>query len=332
MSKVLSQQEIDTLLSALSSGEIAAEDLKPESEERIVKPYDFRRPNKFSKEQITTLSTIYENYSRIVSNYLSSLVRSTVKMKGVSIEQVTYEEFIRSIPNPTLLLNFKMPPLGGILLLEINPQFAFQIIELLCGGGKPARQMAVRELSDIELSIIQDMLKQVLNSMKEAWRDVIEVNPVLESLESNPQLNQTMSPTEPVALMTFVAEVSGIQSFVNLCIPYLSIEKIVDKLDMQYWFQKENMQESKEYASVLKYRILSAKVNLSVLMGRAQISVEDFLTMSEGDVLPLDQFTNEPMYMYIEDKLHFKVQPGLYKGKLAVQVVEIVEKDVDSDE
>ncbi|HHU49981.1 MAG TPA: hypothetical protein GXZ37_09740 [Clostridiales bacterium] len=129
MSNVLSQQEIDALLSALSSGEIEVQNVAIDNEEQKVKPYDFKRPNKFSKEQLSALEFIYENYSRIVSNQLSSQVRANIKMKLVSIEQVTYEEFTRSIPNPTLLLNFKMPPLGGILLLEINSQFAFQIIE-----------------------------------------------------------------------------------------------------------------------------------------------------------------------------------------------------------
>lgn len=329
MAKVLSQQEIDALLSALSSGEIAAEEM--EEEEQKIKPYDFKRPNKFSKEQISALEMIYENYSRIVSNFLSSQLRSNIKMKQVSIEQVTYEEFTRSIPNPTLLLNFKMPPLGGILLLEINPQFAFQIIELLC-GGKAKKQVPVRELTDIEKSMIRDMLDYFIDSMKEAWRDVTEVDPALESLESNPQLNQTMSPTEPVALITFVIEVAEVQSFVNLCIPYLSIEKIVDKLEIQYWFQNENAQDSMEYSSIIKERILSTKVDLSILMGNANITVEDFMSMSVGDVLPLDKLTEDTLEMYVEDQMRFFVQPGIYKGKLSVQVVDIAEKDVDFNE
>ena len=331
MAKVLSQQEIDTLLSALSSGEIAAEDVQRESEQQKVRPYDFRRPNKFSKEQISTLELIYENYARIVSNYLSSQVRSNIKMKEVSIEQVTYEEFIRSIPNPTLLLNFRMPPLGGSLLLEINPQFAFQLIELLC-GGKAGTQVETRELTDIEKSIIQGMLGGFIESMKGAWQDVVEVEPSLESVESNPQLNQTMSPTESVALATFVIDVAEVQSYANLCIPYLSIEKISDKLEVQYWFQSNNSGENTEYAKVIQGKLMPSRVDLTILMGNTNITVEEFMNLSQGDVLPLDKPTNESLEMYVEDKMHFRVQPGLYKGKLAVQVTDIVEKDVDRDE
>jgi len=331
VSKVLSQDEIDALLSALSSGEIDVEDLEAEAEEHKVKPYDFTRPNKFSKEQLSALEFIYENYSRIVSNYLSSSTRANIKMHQVSIEQVTYEEFIRSIPNPTLLLNFTMPPLGSILLLEINLKFALQVVELLC-GGKPQKQMPVRELTDIELSIIQDILDHFISLMREAWQDVVEVSPVFEALQTNPQLNQTMSPSESVALITFVIEIGDTQSFANLCIPYMSIEKIIDKLDMQYWFKNQNLQNNLEYTSVIKEKLLSTEVELSIFMGSTKITVEDFMSMSVGDVVQLDRKTTDSLEMYVEDQLRFLVQPGIYKGKLAVQIVDFAEKDVQDDE
>ncbi len=331
MNKVLSQQEIDTLLSALSSGELAVEDVQRESEDHKAKPYDFRRPNKFSKEHISTIELIHENYARIMSNYLSSQLRSNISMKQVSIDQVTYEEFIRSIPNPTLLINFKMPPLTGGLLLEINLQFAFQIIELLC-GGKAGNPVNIRELTDIEQNIIRDILHSFIEYMKMAWQDVIEVEPSLESVKSNPQLNQAMSPTEPVALVTFTMEVAGIHSFANLCIPYISVEKIVDKLGVQYWFQNDNQGNIEEYEAAIREKIMSSKIDLSIVMGSANITIEDFMALSKGDVIQLDKPTDEALDMYVEDKLHFLVQPGIYKGKLSVQVVDIVEKDVDFDE
>ena len=140
------------------------------------------------------------------------------------------------------------------MLLEINSQFALQLVELLC-GGKPKRLLPVRELTDIEISIIQNMLNFFVNSMKEAWQDVVEVSPSLESLQTNPQLNQTMSPTESVALITFVLEVADMQSFANLCIPYMSIEKVVDKLDMQYWFKTHSYQDNLEYTTAIKEKL-----------------------------------------------------------------------------
>jgi flagellar motor switch protein FliM len=329
--EVLSQNEIDALLTALSSGEIVAEDIEKEKEQHKVKQYDFRRPNKFSKEQINTLKIIHDNYSRIISNFLSAKVRYNIQMKVAAIEQVTYEEFIHSIPNPTLLSIFKMPPFNGTLLLEINPQFGFQIIDLLC-GGKVEISPKIRELTDIEKSIIIDILEGFINNMKLAWEDIIEVTPSFEALESNPQLNQTMSPNEPVALITFTIDVGETQSFVNLCIPYLSIDKIADMLYMQYWFQNDSLVQDVEYRRIIEEKISSSKVNLSVLLGKTNITIGDFMGLSKGDVLQLDKLVKDSLKMYVEDQMHFYVQPGIYKNKLSVQVVDIVEKDVELDE
>src|SRR5690606_1057089 len=132
----------------------------------------------------------------------------------------------------------------------------------------------------------------------------------------NPQLNQTMSPTESVALITFIIEVAEVQSFANLCIPYLSIEKITDRLEIQYWFNQDNSQSNTEYTEVIREKILSSEVDLTILMGDTNITVEEFISLSEGDVLPLDKLTSDPLEMYVEDKMNFLVQPGLYKGKL----------------
>ena len=331
MGDVLSQQEIDALLSALSSGEIAAEDIEKEKEQQRVKPYDFRRPNKFSKEQINTLEMIYDNYSRIISNYLSAQVRSNIHVNVASIEQMTYEEFIRSIPNPTLLTIFKMPPFSGSLILELNPQFGFQIIDLLCGGTAIITNR-VRELTDIEKIIIKDVLDNMIGSMKMAWEDIMEVQPSFESLESNPQLNQTMSPTEPVALITFTTEVAEEQSFINLCIPYLAIEKIIDKLYFQYWFENDGKDQNGEYKKAIEEKVSNSKVDIKVILGKTHITVQDFIELTQGDVLQLEGLATDQLKMYVEDKMHFLVQPGIYKDKLSVQVVDIVEKDVEEDE
>lgn len=135
MAEILSQGEIDALLSALSSGEITPDEVPKEEEKQKVKPYDFKRPQKFSKDHIRTLELIHDNYARIISNYLTAQVRSNVKVKIESVQQITYEEFIHSVPNPTILTIFKMPPLNGSILFETNPQFVFQMIDVLLGGN-----------------------------------------------------------------------------------------------------------------------------------------------------------------------------------------------------
>jgi len=331
MAEVLSQGEIDALLSALSSGELTPDQLPKEEEKQKVKLYDFKSPQKFSKDHLRTLELIHDNYSRIISNYLTAQVRTNVKVKIESVQQITYEEFIHSVSNPTILTIFKMPPLNGSILFETNPQFVFQVIDVLLGGSGGGKYKA-REFTDIDKNIIRQVNKGLISSMKLAWEEILSVEPEIESIETNPALNQTMAPNEPVALVTFSVDMGRNSTFVNICIPYLSIEKVLDKLVVQYWFQdsdKGALEESKEQ---LKQRIQFAPLNMTAVLGTSSITVGDFLKLDEGDVLTLSNKVNDHMKLYVEDKPIFYVQPGTLRKNVGVQVLDIIDKEVDDYE
>lgn len=331
MAEVLSQSEIDALLSALSSGELKPEELPKEEEKQRIKPYDFRSPQKFSKEHIRTLELIYDNYARIISNYLTAQVRSNVKVKIESIEQVTYEEFIHSVSNPTILTIFKMPPLNGSILFETNPQFVFQIIDVLLGGTGTGKYK-MREFTDIDKNIIRHVNKGLIGNMKLAWEDVMGVEPEIEGIETNPALNQTMAPTEPVALVTFSVEMNKSNTFINICIPYLSIEKVLDKLVVQYWFQESDEELLKESRDKIKNRLNVVKVSVTSVLGKTNITVDDFLKLSVGDVISLDEKSSSPVKLLVEDKSYFYGKPGLIGKNLGIQVLDIIDKDVENYE
>jgi flagellar motor switch protein FliM len=331
MAEVLSQGEIDALLSALSSGELRPEELPKEDEKQKIKPYDFRSPQKFSKEHIRTLELIHDNYARIISNYLTAQVRSTVKVKIESVEQITYEEFIHSVPNPTILTVFKMPPLNGSILFETNPQFVFQIIDVLLGGNGGGKYK-MREFTDIDKNIIRHVNKGLIGNMKLAWEDVMSVEPEIEGLETNPALNQTMAPTEPVALITFSVEMNKSNTFINICIPYLSIEKVLDKLIVQYWFQENNEELLNESREKLKTRLNVVKVSLTSILGSTNITVDDFLKLTIGDVITLDNKSSSPIKLLVEDKTYYHTQPGTVGKNLGIQILDIIDKDVESYE
>lgn len=331
MAEVLSQSEIDSLLSALSSGELKPEELPKEEEKQKVKAYDFKSPQKFSKDHIRTLELIHDNYARIISNYLTAQMRTNVKIKIESIEQITYEEFIHSIPNPTILTIFKMPPLSGSILFETNPQFVFQIIDILLGGAGGGKYKA-REFTDIDKNIIRHINKGLISNMKLAWEDVMEVEPEIEALETNPALNQTMAPTEPVALITFSVDMNKSNTFINVCIPYLSIEKVLDKLVVQYWFQENNEELLKESREKLKNRLNIVKVSLSAILGKTNITINDFLRLSVGDVITLDNKSSSPVKLLIEDKPYYHCRPGIIGKNLGIQILDIIDKDVENYE
>lgn len=331
MAEVLSQSEIDSLLSALSSGEIEPDQLPGEEEKHKIKLYDFRSPQKFSKDHLRTLELIHDNYARIISSYLSAQLRSNIKVKFESIEQITYEEFIHSIPNPTILTIFKMPPLSGSILFETNPQFSFQIIDILL-GGTGNRKFKFKEFSDIDKNIIKNVNGGIISNLKLAWEDVLEVEPEIEALETNPALNQTLAPNEPVALITFSVEMGNNTSFINVCIPYLSIEKVLDKLVVQYWFRENDEDIVNESRNKLKERLNIVSVPMTGVLGNTNITVNEFLQLTEGDVITLDNSSNSPVKVFVEESLCYSGKPGIIGKNRGIQILDIIDKDVENYE
>ncbi|EES91522.1 flagellar motor switch protein FliM [Clostridium botulinum] len=331
MADVLTQGEIDTLLSALNSGELNPDELEKEEEKQKIKPYDFRSPQKFSKDHIRTLELIHDNFARIISNYLTAQVRTNVKIKIETVQQITYEEFIHSVPNPTILTIFKMPPLSGSILFETNPQFAYKVIDVLL-GGPGVGQYKTREFTDIDKNIIKQINKGLIANLKLAWEDVIQVEPEIEGLETNPALNQTLAPNEPVALITFSVEMGGNSTFINICIPYLSIEKVLDKLVVQYWFRENDTDTLEQSKEKLRKRMNIVELPMTAVLGSTKLTVGEFLTLSVGDVVTLDNLTSSPVKMMVGDKPYLLGKPGIIGKNRGVQILDIIDKDVENYE
>ena len=331
MAEVLSQGEIDSLLSALSSGEIEADQIENEEDKHKVKLYDFKSPQKFSKDHLRTLELIHDNYGRLISSYLTAQLRNNVKVKIESIQQITYDEFIHSIPNPTILTIFKMPPLSGSILFETNPQFAFQVIDILL-GGQGSRMVKLKEFSDIDKNILRKVNEGLISNLKLAWEDVLNVEPEIEALETNPALNQTLAPNEPVALITFSVEMRNNSTFINMCIPYLSIEKVLDKLVVQYWFRENDEEIVNESRNRLKDRLNVVQVPMTGVLGSTNITVNEFLQLSEGDVITLDNLSDSKVSLFVEDSLCYSGKPGIIGKNRGIEIIDIIDKDVGNYE
>jgi flagellar motor switch protein FliM len=331
MPEVLSQNEIDALLSALSSGDIEPDELQAEESKAKVKLYDFKRPQKFSKDHIRTLELIHDNYARIISNYLTAQLRNNVKVKIESVQQITYEEFIHSIPSSTVLTVFKMPPLSGQILLETNEEFVLRIFDVLA-GGRGIKKPKFKELTDIEKNLIKHVNTGLISNLKLAWEDVIEVNPEVESVETNPALNQTLAPNEPVALITFTVEMLETNMFINICIPFLSLEKVLEKLVVQYWFSEGDDGLQQESREKLNKNLKKVNVGLKAMLGTSAITVQDFLSLELGDVITLDNKYENPIEVYVEEQLTFMAKPGLHGKNKAIQIIDYIDKDVENNE
>ena len=328
MAEVLSQSEIDSLLSALSTGNVEEKELIfKEEDTQKVKKYDFRSPQKFSKDHIRTLEMVHDSFARIISNYLSGQLRKNVKVDIQSVEQITYEEFIHSIPNPTIITLFKMPPLQGNILLEINPDFSFQILDILL-GGTGSRVSVNKEFSDIDKNIMKEVTTDLIKNLVLAWEEVLEVSPVFEELITNPTANQTLAPNEPVALLNFSVEIGKTTTYMNLCIPYLSVEKVLDKLIVQYWFRNEVTDIAEESREKITNGLQTVEVSMTVELGETEITIDEFLKLGYGDVLRLGRKCDEPLKVFVEDKECFIAKPGIVGKNIGVELLDIIEKEV----
>ncbi|MBE6059819.1 MAG: flagellar motor switch protein FliM [Clostridium sulfidigenes] len=330
MAETLSQSEIDALLSALSSGDLEPSDIEKDEENVKIKNYDFKRPQKFSKDVIRAVEVIHDNYARIVSNYLTAQLRSNVKVKIESVEQITYEEFIHSIPSTTVLNLFRMPPLDGQIILETNEEFVLRIFDVLAGGSGD-KKPKFKELTDIEKNIIKHVNQEMISKLKLAWEDVMEVEPILDSIETNPALNQILAPNEPVALVTFSVDMFDTSLLINICIPYLSIEKVLDNLVIKNWFSTTDNEQGEEVKANINKTIKNVDVAMKAVLGETKISVNDFLNLFTGDIVTLDRSYDSTVDIYVEDELLFKAKPGLMGKNKAVQIIEYIDKGVEND-
>lgn len=325
MGEVLSQSEIDALLSALSSGSVDANELKEEQTRKKVKVYDFRRPNKFSKDQIHTLHVIFENFARSLGTYLSAQLRAAVQMEILSVEQLTYEEFIRSIPNPTILNIFSLFPLEGNSIMEINPNLGFAFLDRLLGGPGDA-PTKVRALTEIEETVMQRLSQRMLDFLQEPWGSIIEMEPSLERVETNPQFTQLVSPSEIMLIISLETKMVDVLGMINICIPFLVLEPIVDKLSVHFYYSATSKKTSPENAALIQTRLENTQITAKVILGKTIITVKDLMELSVGDVVPLERKINEDLEIVIGQKTKFLGKPGIHGNRVAIQVSQVIEE------
>ena len=332
MTEVLTQDEIDQLLTAISSGEVETGQIADPAEHRRIKIYDFKRPDKFSKEQIRTVSIMHETFARLNTTSLSAQLRSLVQVHVASVDQLTHEEFIRSIPNPTTMAVINMEPLKGSALLEIDPSITFAIIDRLFGGQGENAKLS-RDLTDIEQSVIENIIVRILGNLREAWTQVIDLRPRLSQIETNPQFAQIVPPTEMVLLVTLEAKIGEAEGMINVCLPYITIEPIISKLSAQYWYSSVRRGATTENLNVLRERLTTIYVDMVAEIGGVDIRVDDLLALKIGDVIRLaDTKIDEPIILKIGEQPKYLCRPGRSGAKLCVQLIRKYENEQQQDE
>ncbi len=329
MTEILSQDEIDALLTAISTGEVDTTDYTAAKEQRKVKIYDFRRPDKFSKDQIRTLQMMHETFARLTTTALSAQLRALVSVHVASVDQLTYEEFIRSIPNPTTLAVINMDPLKGSAVLEIDPSVTFTIIDKLFGGMGESTKIS-RELTDIEQSVMEGIIVRILGNLREAWSNVIDLRPRLGNIETNPQFAQIVPPNDMVVLITLETKIGEVEGMTNLCIPYITIEPVISKLSAQYWYSSIRKGATDENMNIIQGRLETVELPIVAEIGEVEITMQEVMNLVVGDVIKLPNTKlSSDMVLKIGGRKKFKCRPGVVGSRLAIQIGEKIEEVPD---
>lgn len=325
MGDVLSQDEIDNLLSALNNGELNPDEMD-EAPEKVVKEYDFARPSKFSKDHLRTLEIIFENYGRLLSTNLPAYLRKSVQVEVMNAEANTYSEFSNALSNPVILGVIDFAPLGGSILMELASNLGFAIVDrMLGGGGNPLEKS--RDFTEIELIILERVLEVCTGLLVDPWQSVAPIEPRLERIETNSQFAQFISPSEMTAIVTMNIKIGSIEGLMNICIPYTCVETVIDKLNTKYWYSTMREEDDEGYQEAIQTIISRAKIPMRALLGKSMISVNDFMNIQIGDIVKLDSKVDDELDVYVGNILKFKALPGAISDSYAVRVTSVIREE-----
>jgi flagellar motor switch protein FliM len=326
--EVLSQAEVESLLSAMSGGAEPAQAAPvapaggraPALPKEKVSPYDFKRPERVGKEQMRSLQTLHEGFGRNFGAALSALLRSIVEVKLTSVDQLTYSEFVFSLENPSCFNLLKAEPLEGNLILDINPSILYPIIDRMLGGGREMGPLARRPLTEIELRLVSRITGLFLEELRHAWENVLELKLSVLQVESNPQLVQIVPPNEVVVVISFELTIGDLRGMMNLCIPYNSIERIGGKLSANTWVSYGRRQTSPESVEQLGKSLASSLVGLQVRLAQTTIGTGELIGLRVGDIITTQKDVSKPVIVLIENVPKFRARMGACKGHKAILI------------
>ncbi|HYE03268.1 MAG TPA: flagellar motor switch protein FliM [Phycisphaerales bacterium] len=332
MADVLDQNEINALLAAVDSGEVE-EEANPvqifsrhrrDFESVEVRSYDFKRPERVSKDQMRALQTLHEGFSRNFGAALSGFLRTIVEVKVANCEQMTYAEFISGLPNPTSFNLIEAKPLEGQICLEISPLIIYPIIDRLLGGTNAELFVPQRPMTLIETRLISKVTGRGLVALAEAWASIRQLQFQIASTESNPQLVQIVPPNEVVVVIGFELKMGSRAGTMNLCIPYNVIEPIMQDLSAQNWFNVAKANATDEMQGRITGSLARAGLTVTGLLAETTITLSELMNLAVGDVIVTEKAAARPVVLCVEGQKTHLAQIGQHKGARALRIVRAV--------
>lgn len=323
MAKILSQDEIDALLTTVSSGDadLADESITDEKLRSVI-AYDFKHPNRVSKDQIRTLENMHDNFAGHYGSTLSAVLRSIADVDLVSVDQITYSEFIMSLVTPSCTYTFSAQPLEAVCLVDFNPTLTFALIDRMFGGNGKILETE-RELTGIERTVMGRLTERLYSDLARSWENIIKVDVEQKSFETNPQFIQIVPPGETVIVVSFQVKLFQSTGLLTICYPYVSLEPVMAKLSAQNWIDATKRRNQDVDRTLNRSNLETVPAELTAVMMRTNLKMKDFLNLQVGDVLPTERKINSPVEVLINRRRKFIGRPGLTGKKKAVQILDV---------
>ncbi len=328
MTDVLDQSEVDALLAAVDAGQVQNNDAPAPrifgskgGAQVDVQVYDFKRPERVSKDQMRALEALHEGFGRNLGAALSGYLRTIIEVSVAHIEQLTYSEFIHSLPNPTCFNLLKAEQLDGQLCLEISPLIIYPIIDRLLGGSNADLFIPQRPLTQIEQRLVQRITDRATHHLSEAWSNLTPVTYSVQDFESNPQLVQIVPPNETVVVVGFELKMGNRAGTMSLCIPYNVIEPIMGVLAAQNWFSYQRKGGQDDHLRKLKTNVVNAPVEARAFLAQTTMRMTELLSMQVGDMITTEKDISREVLIQVEGKNKFLGHIGQYKGNRAIKIV-----------
>lgn len=331
MSNILSQAEIDELLKALSSGE-EPEPAQEAPSGNSPKVFDFRTANKFPKEQIRTLNIVFQAFGQGFANKLGAIMRTSCECEILSVEEMSFNEFNNSLPTPVVLAILEMPPMYGSLIVELTSDLAYVIINRLLGGSKGGEESA-KQFTEIDLALLERVLRQTMPVFDDAWSKVITVRSKLDRLETSPQFAQVVSLNEPIAIVTLNLTIGGESGLVSVCIPHSAIEPVAKQLNTRMWFSSSTQDnrpvERKD--ELIASMLIHTPVSMTAYFADTPATVSDVMNLQVGDVIRLSQEITQPLMVKVQHIPKFRGTIGTSGGNLAIRIVDVIREENEDE-
>lgn len=322
MAKILSQDEIDALLTTVSTGDGEVKDEQIDDDRlRSIIAYDFKHPNRVSKDQIRTLENMHDNFAGHYGSTLSAVLRTIVNIDLVSVDQITYSEFIMSLVSPSCTYTYAASPLEGGCLVDFNPTLTFALIDRMFGGNGKILE-SDRELTGIERSVMGRLALKLYSDLTRAWENIVKLEIEQKSFETNPQFMQVVPPGETVVVVSFQIKVFQSTGLLTLCYPYVSLEPIITKLSAQNWIDATKKKNLDEDRMINRQNLNNVGVLVTAELLWTTIKVREFLGLQRGDIVPSVRKISEPIAICVNKRKKFFAQPGLSGKKRAVQITQ----------